>query len=82
MLNPPQEANAALRIKAIEFYGDRAEVTFEILDQPDGIYRELVEVVSGALLDQKADYICSTAYGALRDRLQHLSRIAAQRVHV
>lgn len=69
---------AGLRIKTVEFYEDRAEVTFEIRDQPDNIYRELVEVVRVSPLDQGVDYICSTASVALRDRLRRLSERAAQ----
>ena len=69
---------AGLRIKMIEFFEDRAEVTFEIQDQPDHICRELVEVVYASPPNQGVDYICSTASVALRDRLRRLSERAAQ----
>ena len=51
----PQEAD--LRIKTVV---RGPPVTFEIRDQPDNIYKELVEVVRVSPLDQRVDHICSS----------------------
>ena len=74
------ELKIILQLESIEFYQDRgghhwAKVTFRI-SQPDGVYRDLVEVVSVSPLDQGVDQIVNNAYESIHGRLLAFAALA------
>ena len=70
-----KETEITLSLREIKFQEDRAVVEVRV-SQPDGIYRELVEVVTAAPQDRRVDPIVSAAYLSLRERLRHLAELA------